>query len=384
MIDIPGLFDREKIYSYRDDTERFVTFQTATVNWLCSWEKKIDLVHCHDQHTGFIPFMLARVWEYRNFAFTPTVFTIHNGEYQGQFSKEKTNYLPPFHSFFHGLVEWNDAINPMASAIKNAWRITTVSPSYMEEIRLTMSGLESLMVSESWKCKGILNGIDSEVWNPATDPLLETNYSVKNVDKGKLANKERLCSTFDLDPDKPLFAFIGRLAREKGADILPDFAFKAMIHNPGGQNILILGSGEEALENSLTSLNRSFKGNYASYIGYNEKLAHEIYAGADFLLMPSKVEPCGLNQMYALRYGTIPIVRRTGGLKDTVIDMGEGGFGFCHDNVSSDELLHALHRATSFYQDKKLLSEIRKKIMKIDHSWEKSAKEYIELYKTIK
>ncbi len=384
MIDIPGLFDRDKIYSYRDDTERFVTFQTATVNWLCSWEKKIDIVHCHDQHAGFIPFMLSRVWEYRHLARTPTVFTIHNGEYQGQFSKEKSNYLPPFHSFFQGLVEWNGSLNPMASAIKNAWRVTTVSPGYMDEIRQTMSGLEGLLVTEGWKCHGILNGIDNEVWNPATDKLLEANYSAMDVDFGKLANKKRLCNAFNLDSEKPLFAFIGRLALEKGADILPDFAFRALANHPGEQNILILGSGEGSLETSLDSIGSSFKANYGSYIGYNEKLAHEIYAGADFLLMPSKVEPCGLNQMYALRYGTIPIVRRTGGLKDTVVDMSEGGFGFCHDHVSSDDLLHAVHRAKQFYQDKKLLSDVRRLIMNIDHSWEKSAGEYLDFYETIK
>ncbi len=384
LIDIPGLFDREKIYSYRDDTERFVTFQTATVNWLCSWEKKIDLVHCHDQHTGFIPFMLSRVWEYRHLSYTPTVFTIHNGEYQGQFSLEKAHYLPPFHSFFHGLVEWNGAINPMASAIKNAWRVTTVSPSYMADIRHTMSGLESLLEAESWKCYGILNGIDTEVWNPATDRLLQYNYSAMDVERGKLANKKKLCNTFGLDPEKPLLAFIGRLAFEKGAQILPDFAFKALTSYPGEQNFLFLGSGEGSIEGSLEQIGGAFRGNYATYIGYNEKLAHEIYAGADFLLMPSKVEPCGLNQMYALRYGTIPIVRKTGGLRDTVIDMEEGGFGFCHDNVTTDDLLHALHRAKHFFKDQKLLSMVRNRIMGIDHSWEKSAREYIDLYKTIK
>jgi len=384
LIDIPGLFDREKIYSYKDDTERFVTFQTATINWLCSWQKKIDLVHCHDQHTGLVPFMLARVWEYRHFAFTPTVFTIHNGEYQGSFSSGKLNYLPPFHSFFHGLVEWNGAINPMASAIKNAWRITTVSPSYMDEIRRTMSGLENLLVAESWKCQGILNGIDTEVWNPVTDPMIETNYSAKNVDIGKQANKKHLCEVFGLDPEKPLLAFIGRLALEKGADILPEFASKALSNHGGEQNIFILGSGEADLEANLSNLAASFVGNYSSYIGYNESLAHQIYAGADFILMPSRVEPCGLNQMYALRYGTIPIVRRTGGLIDTVVDMSDGGFGFFHHHVSSDDLMDAVHRAKYFYQDQKLLSKIRKKIMKIDNSWEKSAKEYLELYKSIK
>ena len=171
LVDIPGLFDREAIYSYDDDIERFITFQIATLNWLNAWQSTIDVIHCHDQHTGFVPFMMSKVWEYRKFEHVSSVFTIHNGEYQGQFGFEKLHYLPPFHSYYNGLVEWNGEMNPLASAIKCAWKVTTVSPSYMNEISFSMKGLEGLLQLEEGKCKGILNGIDVDVWNPETDPL---------------------------------------------------------------------------------------------------------------------------------------------------------------------------------------------------------------------
>jgi len=384
MIDIPGLFDRESIYSYNDDTERFITFQIAAANWLCAWEKPADIIHCHDQHTGFLPFMLSKVWDYRRFENVPSVFTIHNGEYQGQFGMNNLNYLPPFHSFFSGLIEWEGDINPMASGIKCAWKVTTVSPGYMEEISHSMSGLEKLLRIERGKCTGILNGIDTEIWNPETDPMLETNYGIDDVDEGKTAIKEQLCNQFGLDPNKPLFSFIGRLAKEKGADVLPDVVYQTSAGFPGEQNILVLGSGEKNIQDGFLTLEQQFRGNFSSYIGYNEKLAHSIYAGSDFLLMPSRVEPCGLNQLYALRYGTIPIVRRTGGLRDTVTDMGDGGFGFCHDQCTTHDVTHAMSRAKAFYQYPELMTSIRRHVMGIDHSWNKAAAEYIELYKSLK
>lgn len=384
MIDIPGLFDRENIYSYHDDTERFITFQIAALNWLNQLEKTPDVIHCHDQHTGFIPFMAARVWDYRKFEKVPTVFTIHNGQYQGQFGFDKMHYLPPFHSYYNGLIEWHNMINPLAAAIKSAWRVTTVSPSYLDEIAWSMNGLESLLRAERGKSVGILNGIDVDVWNPETDPMLSENYTIDSVDQGKKASKDELCTQFGLDPEKPLFTFIGRLVGEKGADVLPDAVYNISKQYPGEQNILILGSGEKHIENGLLHLEHMFRGNYCSYIGYNEKLSHQIYAGADFLLMPSRVEPCGLNQLYALRYGTVPVVRRTGGLRDTVIDIGDGGFGFCHDQVSTHDIMHSVQRAKKFYRNKKNLNKVRKQIMQIDHSWNKAASDYIELYQSLK
>ena len=384
MIDIPGLFDRENIYSYDDDTERFITFQIAALNWLNQREVTPDIVHCHDQQTGFIPFMMSKVREYSRFEQVPTIFTIHNGQYQGQFGFDKLYFLPPFHSYFNGLVEWNHVINPLASAIKCAWRITTVSPSYLNEIGYSMKGLEELMRKEYSKSVGILNGIDADVWNPETDPMLEKNFSTKTIEAGKKASKDLLCNQFGLNPEKPLFTFIGRLVSEKGADVLPDIIYNISKFNPGEQNILVLGSGEKNIENGLLHLESEFKGSYCSYIGYNEKLSHLIYAGADYLLMPSRVEPCGLNQMYALRYGTIPIVRRTGGLRDTVIDIGDNGFGICHEQCSTFDVLHSIQRAKTLYKDKKTFNKVRKQIMQIDHSWQKAAQDYLELYESLK
>ncbi len=211
--------------------------------------------------------------------------------------------------------------------------------------------------------------------------LLEKKVSKSKNRSGKMTNKLDLCKRFNLDLNKPLISFIGRLVYEKGADLLPDIFYKTLIKEE--INILILGSGELKVEAELKSLNIPFKNSYASYIGYDEKLAHQIYAGSDFLLMPSRVEPCGLNQIYALRYGTIPIVRRTGGLKDTVIDIGDGGFGICHDQATVEDVVYSIDRAVLLYKNEEEFKEIRKICMQIDHSWDLSEREYLSLYKSI-
>ena len=382
LIAIAELFDRPNVYSYEDDTERFTAFQIAFLNWLTETNQKPDLIHCHDHHTGLVPFMVQFCHNYQNLKATPTVLTIHNGQYQGWFGFDKVHYLPDFDYFARGFLEWNGVINPLAAAIKCAWKVTTVSPSYLDEISDNANGLESLLRSERPKSIGILNGIDTEVWDPNTDSMLQTNYAFENFKKGKAANKKFLCEQFNLDPAKPLFTFIGRLVGEKGADLLPEICNVALNYNPKEINILILGSGDPSVENALENL-KYHSGNYNVYIGYNEKLAHIVYAGADFLLMPSRVEPCGLNQMYALRYGTVPIVRRTGGLKDTVIDVGEGGFGICHDNTSVYDVNHSITRGIDLYNDKAKFDSVRETDMKIDHSWDKAAERYIQLYQSI-
>jgi len=214
--------------------------------------------------------------------------------------------------------------------------------------------------------------------------MLHKNYNLKDYKIGKLANKKFLCEQFDLDINKPLFTFIGRLVDEKGADLLPEICSVALNYNPQEINILILGSGDANVENKLAELKHFYSGNYNVYVGYNEKLAHIIYAGADFLLMPSRVEPCGLNQMYALRYGTIPIVRRTGGLKDTVLDIGDNGFGICHDNTSVYDVNHSITRAIDLYNDNKKIDSIRVTAMQIDHSWEQVSQQYTAIYQSLK
>lgn len=383
VITIPDLFDRPNIYSYDDDTERFTAFQIAFLNWLTETNQRPDILHCHDHHTGLIPFMVQNAFNYHQLKDIPTVLTIHNGQYQGWFGFDKVHYLPEFYQSKLGFLEWNGIINPLASAIKCAWKVTTVSPSYLEEISNSANGLENLLRFERPKSIGILNGIDTEVWNPKTDEMLISNYNLKNFKTGKNKNKQFICEQFNLDINKPLFTFIGRLVGEKGADLLPEICSVALSRNPKEINILILGSGDKQLENNLDGLKHFYPGNYNSYIGYNEKLAHIIYAGADFLLMPSRVEPCGLNQMYAMRYGTIPIVRRTGGLKDTVWDIGDGGFGICHDQTSVFDVNHSITRGIDLFNDKEKFDTVRNTVMQIDHSWEKVAQEYINVYQSI-
>jgi starch synthase len=252
----------------------------------------------------------------------------------------------------------------------------------MEELKLNANGLEGLIQAESSKCVGILNGIDSEVWNPETDSYVIKTYSEKTVKSGKKANKAWLCEEFELDPNRPLVVFIGRLVGEKGADLFPQSFRLAMQHI--NVSILLLGSGMKSVENELTRMKVPFRGIFNTYIGYNETLAHRMYAGADFLLMPSRVEPCGLNQMYSLRYGTVPVVSKVGGLKDTVIDIDKGGFGISHNEITSEEIANAIQRAADFYKNSKKFETNRKKIMKIDHSWDVSAEQYLNLYKSLK
>jgi starch synthase len=380
LVEIPELFDRKDIYGYEDDIERFLSFQIATLDWILIRNEVPDIINCHDHHTGLIPFMMLYANKYEKLRKTPTVITIHNSIYQGQFGFDKLYYLPDFDLSKVTILEWNDKINSLAAAIKCAWAVTTVSPNYLNEINNSAYGLESLFNLARHKSKGILNGIDLEVWNPKTDKMLLTNYSIINFEKGKQKNKEQLCSQFDLDITKPLFSFIGRLLEEKGADLLPHAAALALSENFKEINVLVLGSGNTEIENQLSHLLASFKGNYNVFIGYNEELAHQIYAASDFLLMPSRVEPCGLNQMYAMRYGTIPIVRRTGGLKDTVIDIGDKGNGICHDQASIVDVCFSIQRAVNLYKDKKSLNKIRRKGMNSDHSWESVTQEYIEMY----
>ncbi len=383
-VDVNGLLDRENIYSYDDDAERFTAFQIAVVDWLSKWEHRPDAVHVHDHHTGLIPFMMRHCYAYRHLDSVPTILTIHNAQYQGWMGWDKINYLPAWDSWKRGLLDWKNTINPLASAVKCADRVTTVSPSYMEELTREANGLELLFIAEQNKCSGILNGIDTVVWNPETDTYILDNFSAKDAEAGKRLNKKQLCKDFKLDIKLPLFIFIGRLVGEKAADLLPQAITDSISQLGNKINFLILGSGDRYIEAQLTYLNGNYAGYYNSKIGYNEKLSHQMYAGADFILMPSRVEPCGLNQMYALRYGTIPIVRSTGGLKDTVVDIGDpDGFGIRFNHASVWDITYSMHRAVELFDDKEKMTVIRDQIMKIDNSWEKSAEKYINLYVSI-
>jgi starch synthase len=215
--------------------------------------------------------------------------------------------------------------------------------------------------------------------------MIAASIDALQPNSGKLKNKQALCQRFDLDPDLPLISFIGRLVVEKGADLLPEAITQSLKEHAGQVNVLILGTGEKDTEAALVQLNEQFPENYKTFIGYNEELAHLIYAGSDFLLMPSRVEPCGLNQLYALRYGTVPIVRRTGGLIDTVIDFGdEDGYGICFNESNVYDITYSISRAITLYKNSEHLQLLRKRMMALDFSWTQSAKQYNQLYESLK
>lgn len=387
LVDINGLLDREKVYGYNDDNERFVSFQIAVLHWISSWLHRPDVIHCHDHHTGLIPFMIKYCYGNAHLRSIKTVLTIHNAQYQGWMGWDKSQYIPWFDTWKSGLLDWQNRINPLASGIKCADAVTTVSPSYLTELRFAANGLEMLFEYEKGKCSGILNGIDNDVWDPETDPLLPFNYASNNVTEGKFANKNSLCADFGLQADRPLFVFIGRLVGEKAAEILPRVIGESVALHNGNLSIIMLGSGDPAIEAELLELEKLISSNFKCYIGYNETLAHRLYAGADFLLMPSRVEPCGLNQMYALRYGTVPMVRNTGGLRDTVIDISApnfSGYGLVYENPSVWDVNQSINRAMGWYFDQPaILKSAQEKMMAINNSWENSAGQYISLYQRL-
>lgn len=384
LIDINGLLDRPKIYGYTDDNDRFIGFQIAVINWLSNWAQQPDIVHCHDHQAGLVPFMMKHCYDYKKLQHIKTVLTIHNAQYHGAMGWDKSILIPRWDNWKHGLLEWNNSINPLATAVKCADKVTTVSPTYMHELKLHSNGLESLFEYEQGKCIGILNGIDNEVWDPAKDPMMPFNYTIKDFATGKRKNKQAICAKYNLNIDKPLIVFIGRLVGEKAADVLPGAIQHALDKTNCGANFLIIGAGDTAVESALNYLVQLYPGEYNTFIGYDEKTGHEAYAAADFLLMPSRVEPCGLNQMYSMRYGTIPMVRDTGGLHDTVVDMGEpDGFGIRFLHASETDIVYSIERAISVYKDKDQMKKMITHCMQIDHSWDAVVKAYKNVYESI-
>lgn len=385
LLDIPGLLDQESVYGYWNDEERFTCFQIAVLNWLNRWQDLSDVVHCHDHHTALIPFMMTQCFQYQRMRSIPTVFTIHNAQYQGWMGWDKNYWLPAYDPWKSGMLDWDNDINPMAAAVRCAWRVTTVSPGYLEEIKHNANGLEELFQYEAGKCVGILNGVDTVVWDPQTDKAITATYGRRNVRSGKKANKETLCDRFGLDPKKPLISFIGRLVNDKGADMLPDIIAQSRKDTGNACNFLVLGSGDPHIEWRLKQTLDHHSECYSLFLGYDEALSHLIYAGSDFLLMPSRVEPCGLNQLYSLRYGTVPIVTRVGGLQDTVVDFGdENGYGICFLWVQTWDIVAAIKRAVDLYQQPGKLHVIRQRMMKLDFSWQHAAEMYLNLYDELK
>lgn len=390
MVDIPQFWYRPGVYTdphsgygYWDEFERYASFQVAVLDWLKSWATKPDIIHCHDHHTAFIPLLMHSSPQFHEFERIPSVLTIHNGQYHGWYYEDKVERLPKLYDHKIGFLFWRDKVNALSAGIRACWKLTTVSKTYMYELLEDSNGLESLISHEMVKSQGILNGIDTEVWNPATDPYLIKNYSKRNLHKGKSENKIALCEKAGFDPDLPLFIYIGRLAREKGADLLPDLIGK-FLDSGNRANFMILGTGDQELHHRFDNMNRTFLSYFDARLDFNEGLAHQMYAGADFLLMPSRVEPCGLNQMYALRYGTIPVVRKTGGLKDSVRDVGdEGGYGITFQNFTLEDAEHALYRAMKIYFDKKALKNLQSTAISLDFSWQLSAENYLSLYQNL-
>lgn len=390
MVDIPVYFDRAGIYGnpqsgvgYEDEAERFIGFQKAALTWIKNMKDRPDVVHCHDHHTGLVPFMMTQCIPFKMLESIPTVLTVHNAEYQGIYYHDKQELLPDYNLQKSGLLDWDGMMNSLAAGLKCCWKITTVSPSYMEELRTSSSGLEALFTHEKQKSQGILNGIDTTVWDPASDAYLDHHYSADTARKGKAANKQQLCEQFGLNPDRPLVSFIGRLVGEKGADLLPDL-FTAILNQGKEVSFLVLGTGMPELHRRFRAMSDAFVGFFDASLSYNEQLAHRIYAGSDYMVMPSRVEPCGLNQMYAMRYGTMPVVRNIGGLKDTVIDLSRNeGYGITFDDFSLEAAVHAVNRALKWYRRPQAFRKIRKQLMGKDFSWNVSANSYIEVYKSL-
>jgi starch synthase len=387
VADIPGLFDRPGIYadpdgySYNDETERYLSFQQAVLQWIVNSPGQPGLLHCHDHHTGLIPFMVKHCPEYQSLRNIPTVFTIHNGAYHGNFGWDKMYLMPFFDAGVRGLLDWRQSINPLASAIKCAWRVTTVSPSYLEELREDSNGMEALLQHERHKCLGIINGIDTQVWDPKTDPFLPDTWE-SSLEAFKKASKAAVGKKFRVDLKLPLVTFIGRLVGEKGADLLPDLIERVL---QSGMQVAfaVLGTGQPWIHEAFRNLASRYPGRFDVSLEYNEGLAHQLYAGSDFLMMPSRVEPCGLNQMYAMRYGTLPIVRSVGGLKDTVPDIGapnDTGRGIRFTTFNLEDGHIAIYRAVELFHNEPVFEAIRERITEIDFSWERSAVDYQELY----
>ena len=385
-IDIPSKFDRDSIYldkngeGFPDEASRNICFQRGIVLWLNQIADFFQLIHCHDHQTGLIPFMMYKCIEFENLRNLPTYFTIHNGSYQGQMSWQVRPMMPAYYDNDYGWLEWDNRINSMAAAIKCCWRYSTVSKAYLAEIKDHLPSINSLLHSEASKGVGILNGIDDQLWDPATDERLHFRLLADDWEAFKHNNKQHLCEQLGLNPELPLFSFIGRLVYQKGADIIPG-AIEALYGSGQAANFVILGSGTKKIEEYLTTLEHRFGGHVKVIIMYNETAAHQIYASSDFLLMPSRFEPCGLNQMFAMRYGTIPLAHNTGGLRDTVKDISTGGAGFSFNDCNAHALALTMMRALVLYNDDVKRKAIIKRIVESDFSWTTAIKHYAAEYK---
>lgn len=383
FLDNQYYFKRDGIYGYYDDAERFAFFARAILELIQYIDWKPDIIHCNDWQTALTPVYYNRMYSnspgYENIK---TVFTIHNIQYQGVYGKEILEDVIgiPFSEI--NAIEYDGDINFVKGAIECANVVTTVSPTYSHEILdpWYSHGLDTILKERSWKLRGILNGIDTVSYDPETDKDIFANYNANDFSK-KSVNKEKLQEFFSLPvrKDVPAIGIVSRLVAHKGFDLVKA-VFDELLNTEDIQ-IFVLGSGEWQYENYFKGLRDRHPDKVGLRLGFVPDLARKIYAASDIFLMPSKSEPCGLSQMVALRYGAIPIVRETGGLKDTVIDSGnnEGnGFTFCTYNAH--DMLFAIKRSLEGYKNKKGWKILVKRAMECDNRWEKSAGEYIKMY----
>lgn len=384
-------FDRDFVYSNRSDgfddqLERFTFFCHAVVALTRRLGQPIDVVHAHDWHAALLP-VLMRDHLHRDplFASARSVFTIHNLNYQGVYPATRFGYLgldPAWWS--SGGVEHFGDINLMKAGIAHSDEVTTVSPTYAREIQTSEhgAGLDGLLRNLSWKMTGILNGIDDVEWDPSNDPALAANYDATALGgKSRCRKALRKEARLAFRPKTPLFGFVSRLVGQKGLDLLLPVIPQILAF---GAQIVILGSGEGRYESALMDLAAQNASDLKVWIGFDNDLAHRIYGGCDVILMPSLYEPCGLNQMYALRYGAPPVVRMTGGLIDTVVPFDgrngavANGFGFTRpDQV---DLHQTSFIAALTYRDERLWRQLQRNGMEQDFSWSASAREYIRVY----
>ncbi|MBN2720440.1 MAG: glycogen synthase [Proteobacteria bacterium] len=389
FLDEPDFFDREWVYGppggeYPDSALRFSFFCRSCLAAAEKMGLEVDLIHCHDWHAALVPLYLKFAEVSTLQAKIPSLLTIHNLAYQGRFDP---GLFPSLglgrEALDGGYLELWGSLNFLKGGILTADAVSTVSPAYAEEITTPEQGMGMDPLLGEKGVRGILNGIDFGLWNPETDPHLAVNYSSADP-SGKTANLKALREELGLDPlpEAPLFAFIGRLVHQKGADVIAG-GMDEIIRR--GFQFVVLGSGERQVEESLLSGAARHRKMAFARIGFDDELARKIYASADFFLMPSRFEPCGLGQMIAMRYGCIPVVRATGGLRDTVTDLGsdpERGNGFAFEGDTVQGLLEALDRAAGFFREGRA-GGVLPRIMAQDNSWGHSAEAYARFYREI-
>lgn len=387
LIDNQYYFKRDTIYGHYDDAERFAFFSRAVLEIIPYIDFKPDIIHCNDWQTALTPVYYSAMYAnspgYENIK---TIFTIHNIQYQGIYGKELLEDVLGIPADKASLLEYDGCINFMKGAIECADRVTTVSPSYADEILdpWYSHGLDSILNERRYKLSGILNGIDTVGYDPATDKCIEKNFSADDA-SGKKADKEALQREMGLPvkPGVPVIGMVTRLVSHKGLDLVKGILDELLATSE--MQLVVLGSGDYEYESYFRWIAEKYPDKVGLRIGFVPELARKIYAGADMFLMPSKSEPCGLSQMVALRYGTVPIVRETGGLRDSITDCGDGkGNGFTFKSYNAHDMLDAIRRALTLYYNGDW-NELVLRALSCDFSWGRSANTYIRLYKdTIK